>query len=152
MRLFLLFTYINLIIMKKRSTMIVVALVAVVVQLSVVMAQNNQSFLRQNLNNAPELPWLNRWIYDVNTQAQSAVDRVIGTISGLVNWVLGLLALISLIILIYTGVKMLLNSSDDKAIDEWYKTAKNIFIALLFIGASWLIVQFIFYVVKLFVG
>gem|GEM_PF-6555351 len=56
MRLFLLFTYINLIIMKKRSTMIVVALVAVVVQLSVVMAQNNQSFLRQNLNNAPELP------------------------------------------------------------------------------------------------
>ncbi len=111
-----------------------------------------QSFLKQNLSNAPDLPWLNKGTYDVNTQAQTAVDNVIKTISDVINWVLGLLALIALIILIYTGVKMLINSGDDKAISEWYKTAKNIFIALLFIGASWLIVQFIFYIIKLFVG
>ncbi len=132
------------------ARMFAIMIVAFVSVSSVAFGQ--QSFLKQNLNNAPELPGLNKGTYDVKTQAQGAVDNVIKTISEIINWVLGLLALISLIILIYTGVKMLLNSSDDKAIDEWYKTAKNIFIALLFIGASWLIVQFIFYIVKLFVG
>jgi hypothetical protein len=114
-------------------------------------AFGQQNFLKQNLNNAPELPWLTKGEFNV-ANSQGAVDNVIRTISWVINWVLGLLALVSLIILIYTGVKMLFNSSDDKAIDEWYKTAKNVFIALLFIGGSWLIVQFIFYIVKLFVG
>jgi|GEM_PF-4609162 len=77
-----------------------------------------QSFLNQNLNNAPDLPGLTKGNFDVKTQAQTGVDNVLKTISQVINWVLGLLALISLIILIYTGVKMLLNSSDDAAITE----------------------------------
>lgn len=113
----------------------------------------DQSFLKQNLTNAPKVPGLENWVssYDVKTQAQSSIDNIIKMISGIINWVLGLLALISLIILIYTGVRMLLNSGDDKAVEAWYKTAKNVFIALLFIGASWIVVQAIFYVIKLFV-
>lgn len=127
-----------------------VSLVGIMSMMSMAFAQ--QSFLNQNLNNAPDLPGLTKGNFDVKTQAQTGVDNVIKTISSVINWVLWLLALISLIILIYTGVKMLLNSSDDKAIDEWYKTIKNIFVALLFIGGSWLIVQFIFFIIKLFVG
>jgi len=127
-----------------------VSIVGIMSMMSFAFAQ--QSFLNQNLNNAPDLPGLTKGNFDVKTQAQTGVDNVLKTISQVINWVLGLLALISLIILIYTGVKMLLNSSDDAAITEWYKTIKNIFIALLFIGGSWLIVQFIFYIIKLFVG
>lgn len=127
-----------------------VSIVAIMSMMSFVLA--DQSFLNQNLTNAPDLPGLTKGNFNVKTQAQTGVDNVINTISQVINWVLGLLALVSLIILIYTWIKMLLNSSDDKAIEEWYKTIKNIFIALLFIGGSWLIVQFIFYIIKLFVG
>lgn len=96
------------------------------------------------------------WLPDVpgstSTQDFSTwVENVIKWIQNVINRVLGLLALVAVIILIYTGVKMLVNSSDDAAITEWYKTVKNIFIALLFIGASWLIVRFIFYVIGLLV-
>lgn len=138
------------------TTVMIIAIFSV---MNVVSAQ--QSFLKQNLKNAPELPWLNSkqswswWnngIYTINDTEANGVDRFIGSIVKVINWVLGLLAIIALVILIYTGVKMLINSSDDKAIDEWYKTVKNIFIALLFIGVSWLIVQWIFYVIKLIVG
>lgn len=79
------------------------------------------------------------------------VENVITGVKNVINWVLWLLSLIAVILLIYTGVKMLLNSGDDAAITEWYKTVKNIFIALLFIGASWLIIRFIFYIIGLLV-
>ena len=113
--------------------------------------QSNYSFVNQNTSNAPTLPWSPGATLSINANYDPLAwaDWIIAKISSVINWVLGLLALVSIIILIYTGVKMLLNASDDKAIDEWYKTVKNIFIALLFIGASWLIVKFIFYVIWL---
>lgn len=85
---------------------------------SVMSVFGQQNFLNQNLKQAPDLPGLTKGNYDVKGQSQTAVDNVIATISKIINWVLGLLALISLIILIYTGVKMLLNSGNDKAVDE----------------------------------
>jgi uncharacterized membrane protein YhdT len=49
-----------------------------------------------------------------------------------------------LIILIYQGVMMLVYARDSKKIEEWYVTVKNVAIALVFIGVSWLVISFIF--------
>ncbi|MFA7284530.1 MAG: hypothetical protein WC004_01770, partial [Candidatus Absconditabacterales bacterium] len=67
-----------------------------------------------------------------------------------INRVLGLLALIALIILIIQGVLMLVNARDSKKIEEGYTTVKNVAIALIFIGVSWLIVSFIFRAIGVF--
>lgn len=72
------------------------------------------------------------------------VNGLLTSIKLAINRVLGLLALIALIILIYQGVLMLINARDSKKIEEWYTTVKNVAIALVFIGVSWLIVSFIF--------
>jgi Type IV secretion system pilin len=106
------------------------------------------SFNRQYIGWLPDVPGSQNTAS--NADFSKWIEGAINGVKNVINWILGLLALVAVVILIYTGVKMLLNSSDDKAIDEWYKTVKNIFIALLFIGASWLIVRFIFYVVGLF--
>lgn len=106
------------------------------------------SFNKQYVGSLPDVPWTN----SATDAPEVAVKNVLDAIKNVINWVLWLLGLIALIILIYTWVKMLFNSGDDKAIEEGYKVIKNIFIAILFIGWSWLIVQFIFYVISLFVG
>jgi hypothetical protein len=69
-----------------------------------------------------------------------------------INRVLWLLALIALIVLIYTGVMMLINARDSKKVEEWYGVVRNVAIALVFIWVSWLIVSFIFWAIGVFTG
>ncbi len=80
------------------------------------------------------------------------VDTLLGTIRKAINRALWLLALIALVILIVTWFNMLINSKDDKKVEEWYKVVKNIAIALVFIGVSWLLVSFIFRAIWQFTG
>ncbi len=78
------------------------------------------------------------------------VNGLLATVKNTINRVLGLLALIALIILIYQGVMMLVYARDSKKIEEWYTTVKNVAIALVFIWVSWLIVSFIFRAIWVF--
>jgi len=78
------------------------------------------------------------------------VNGLLATVKNVINRVLGLLALIALIILIYQGVMMLVYARDSKKIEEWYTTVKNVAIALVFIWVSWLIVSFIFRAIWVF--
>lgn len=73
-------------------------------------------------------------------------------IKSIVNWVLWLLALIALLILLWAGFKMLTANGDSKQYDEWFTILKQAAVGLAFIAASWIIVQFIMYVIKQFVG
>lgn len=78
------------------------------------------------------------------------VNTLLAAIKSAINWALWLLALIALIILIIAWFKMLFNSGDDAKIKEGYKTVKNVAIALLFIGISWLLISFIFWAIAQF--
>ena len=78
--------------------------------------------------------------------------NLLGTVKNVINWVLGLVAIIALIILIIQGVLMLVNARDSKKIEEGYGTIRNVAIALIFIGVSWLVVSFIFRAIGQFTG
>lgn len=73
-------------------------------------------------------------------------------IKRIVNWVLGLLALIALLILLWAGFKMLTANGDTKQYDEWFTILKQAAVGLAFIAASYIIVQFIMFVIGKFVG
>lgn len=64
-----------------------------------------------------------------------------------VNWVLGILALVALVILLYAGFKMLTAGGDAKWYDEWFTILKHAAVGLGFIASSWIIVQFIMYII-----
>lgn len=104
-------------------------------------------FDKQNTTYNPGVPGSTTLNINSTTDIET---KVLWNIKVAINRVLGLLALIALIILIITWVTMLVNARDDKAVDAWYKTVKNVFIALIFIGWSWLIVSFIFWVIQVF--
>ncbi len=73
-------------------------------------------------------------------------------IKRIVNWVLGLLALIALLILLWAGFKMLTANGDSKQYDEGFTILKQAAVGLAFIAASYIIVQFIMFVIGKFVG
>lgn len=73
-------------------------------------------------------------------------------IKRIINWVLGMLALVALIILLYAGFKMLTAGGDAKWYDEWFTILKHAAIGLAFIAASYIIVQFIMFVIGKFVA
>ncbi len=88
----------------------------------------------------------------LDDSAGGNVNGLLASIKLAINWVLWLLALIALIILIIQGIIMLVNARDSKKIEEGYTTVKNVAIALVFIGVSWLIISFIFRAIGVFTG
>lgn len=73
---------------------------------------------------------------------------LIRAIKTAINWVLGLLALIALIIALWAGFKMLTAAGDEKKYDAWFTMLKQAAIGLIMIGISWLLVSFIFWVIN----
>ena len=72
-------------------------------------------------------------------------ERIIDAVKWAINYVLWLLALITLILLIYGWLQMLFNATDDAWYKKWFTILKNAAIALAFIAFSWLLVSLIFY-------
>ncbi len=66
-----------------------------------------------------------------------------------INWVLGLLALIALVICLYAGFKMLTAAGDPKAYGDGIAILRQAGIGLIMIGISWLLVSFVFWVINL---
>ena len=77
-----------------------------------------QDFGNQNVKFAPDGLGVDQTATFDISNAKNSVDKVLLAIKRVINWVLSLLALVALIMLIYTGVKMLFNSGDDAAISE----------------------------------
>lgn len=73
-------------------------------------------------------------------------DRIIGVVKNFINYVLGFLGLIALIMLLYGGFKIVTWGSDEAKYQEGVKTLKNAAIGIGFIGLSWFLVTFIFFV------
>ena len=73
-------------------------------------------------------------------------NSLLNTLKIAINRVLGLLAFIALLFLLYGGFKILIAGTDDAAVGEAQTIVKNAAYGILFIALSWLIVTFIFYI------
>lgn len=80
-----------------------------------------------------------------NTQGDSIIDIV----KQFINYALGLLGLIALIMLLWGGYKMVTSGGQEDAYKEGLKILKNAAIGIAFIAVSWFLVQFIFRVLGL---
>jgi len=71
-------------------------------------------------------------------------SALITTIKNAVNWLLGILATIALVICLYGWFLMVTSAGDEKKYGEWLKVLKYAAIGLAIIWLSWMIVSVVF--------
>ena len=76
-------------------------------------------------------------------------DSFVNVVKGGVNWVLGILALIALIVLLWGGFQMVTASGDEERYKKWFTILKQAAIGLILIGIAWFIVSIIFWLVNI---
>jgi len=76
-------------------------------------------------------------------------DALINVIKWWVNWILGILALIALLILIYGGLLMVTAAGSEDRYSKWWTILKQAAIGLIVIGVSWFIVSIIFWLINI---
>jgi hypothetical protein len=67
----------------------------------------------------------------------------------LINWILGMLAFVALIVVIIGWIQMVTAAGDDAKYKSWKTALKKVSIGIIGIGASWLLVSFFFWIVDL---
>lgn len=76
-------------------------------------------------------------------------DKFINVVRGAVNWVLGVLALIALVILLYGGFQMVTASGDEDKYKAGFTILKQAAIGLILIGIAWFVISIIFWLVSI---
>ena len=84
----------------------------------------------------------NVWVSGTGT-AQGG--KLIDVIKTFINWALGMLALIALVVLLRGGFQMVTAAGDDGKYKKGFKILQQAAIGLVFIGVSWLLVSVIFW-------
>lgn len=128
--------------LKKTGYAIVASAVSSVVLMGNVLAVSTTTpggFNNQNSTYNPDVP---------GAQGGLAGDSLILTIKNGINWLLGLLGLIALIVLLWGGFQMVTAAGDDKKYEAGFKILKQSGIGLVFIGLAWLFVSLVFFVVQ----
>ena len=111
----------------------------------------NSALAQWNAQKVDNLPWLpgletNKWNFNI---PESAANKFLASIKNIINRALGLLAFVAIVILLIAWFKMLFFAQDDWEQKKAFATVKNVAIALIFIGISWLIVSGIFWFVDI---
>ena len=83
----------------------------------------------------------------IETQGD-ATKKTINLVHRIINYALGLVSVVALIVLIYAGIQMTTAAGDDKKYQAGKSTLKSITIGIIGIGVSWLIVSFIFWLLN----
>lgn len=81
----------------------------------------------------------------VSGTGQDQGDSLIKVIKSFINWMLGMLALIALVILIWGGFQMVTAAGDETKYKKGFKILQQAAIGLVFIWVSWLVVSVIFW-------
>ena len=76
-------------------------------------------------------------------------DQLIDVIKSAINWVLGILALIALIILLYGGFLMVTAAGNEDGYKKWFTILRQAAIGLILIGIAWFIISIVFWLVNI---
>lgn len=77
-------------------------------------------------------------------------DSFVNVVKWAINWLLGILALIALIILLYGGFQMVTAAWNEEQYGKWMTILKQAAFGLIMIGIAWFIVSIIFFLVSIF--
>jgi len=88
----------------------------------------------------------NLWVIGAGNSTQ---DGLVNVIKGGINWILGILALIALIILLWGGFQMVTAAGNEEQYKKWFTILKQAAVGLIMIGVAWFIVSIIFRLVNL---
>ena len=86
------------------------------------------------------------WTADTATNGAWS-SSLLDTITNAVNWILGMLALIALIICLWGGFQMVTAAGDDGKYKKGMTILKQAAIGLIIIGVAWLFVSVIFWAI-----
>lgn len=75
-------------------------------------------------------------------------DAFVNIVKWAVNWVLGILSLIALIIVMYGGFLMVTSAGNDETYKKWFTILKYAAIGLILIGVAWFVVSIVFWLVN----
>ena len=99
--------------------------------------------------------WADFWSWDgandLNVAARTNkynTNGMVPTIKKFINWVLGMLSLIALVICLRGWFQMLTASGDEGKYKKWFTILKQAAIALAVIWLSWLFVTLILYLIN----
>lgn len=68
-------------------------------------------------------------------------------VKSIVNWFLGILGLIALIIMLYGWFMMLISADNEEKYKTWWSIFKNAAIWLVLIGTAWFVLSLIFWLI-----
>ena len=71
-----------------------------------------------------------------------------GSIQNVVNWLLGMLGLLAVIVIVYGGVQYILSAGDDKKAENGKRTVLFAMIGLILVGISAVIVNSILSIIR----
>jgi len=77
---------------------------------------------------------------------------LINVIKNFINWALGMLALIALVVLLWGGFQMVTAAGDETKYKKGFKILQQAAVGLVFIGVSWLVVSVIFWLLATVIG
>ncbi len=88
---------------------------------------------------------------DINPNVPGATglqgEKLLTTVQTFINWVLGILAFIALIVLLWWGFQMVTAAGDDNRYKKGFTILKQAAIWLVFIWLAWLIISLILSVI-----
>lgn len=76
-------------------------------------------------------------------------ENFIQVVKNGINWVIGILALIALVLLLWGGFQMVTAAGDDKKYDEGFTILKQAAFGLMMIWVAWFVISIIFFVINL---
>ena len=91
----------------------------------------------------------------INVAGDTSVNQggnLLAVIRNIINFALGLLGLIALVMLLWAGFNLVTAGEDEAKVGSAKKTLTNAALGIALIAVSWFIVTFIFYVIGLVTG
>ena len=77
-------------------------------------------------------------------EGQGREDAFVNVVRWFINWTLGILAFIALIILLYGGFQMVTAAWNEDKYKTWFTILRQAAIGLILIGVAWFVISLIF--------
>ena len=83
----------------------------------------------------------------VGGNTEGTGSKLIDSVKSFINWMLGMLATIALVICLYAGFLMVTSAGDEKKYEQGMNILKKAGIGLIIIGLAWLIVSVVMWLI-----